>query len=76
MAEESGGNELLTLEEAAAYLRVSRPLLRELVRNQTVPVVQLGPRTRRFRQRELDTWIDRQAEASVAPQPKRKGRPR
>jgi excisionase family DNA binding protein len=77
MAEdETSGNELLTLEEAAAYLRVSRPLLRELVRNRTVPVVELGPRARRFRQRALDTWLDRQAEASVAPKPKPKGRRR
>jgi excisionase family DNA binding protein len=73
MAEEHYSLEFLTLEEAAAYLRVSRPTLRQLVNDRAVPVVLLGARTRRFRKRDLDAWAAKQAEQSVRPKARARG---
>ena len=54
--------EILTLEEAAAYLRMSPFTLRDKVRLRQVPFYRIGSRGNgsiRFRRSALDRWIDR-----------------
>ena len=51
------GNDLLTQQEAAEYLRVSLKSLRRLVREGKLPEVRLGPRLPRYRVRDLDALV-------------------
>lgn len=54
--------ELLTLPEAAAYLRLARQTVYNLVSRRQIPFLRAG-RQLRFRRTELDRWL---AEKAVA----------
>jgi excisionase family DNA binding protein len=61
---ESRQSDIMTTEEAAAYLRVSVSQLYSLTRRRGVvraqhpiPVVRMGIRTLRFRKSSLDKWL-------------------
>ena len=49
---------LLTLKEAAARLRLSRHTLRSWVRQRRLPAVRLGRRALRFRAEDLDAVVN------------------
>lgn len=58
---------LLTIEEAARYLSVSKTSLRRWTNRGHLPCVRIGPRgERRFRREDLDQILSRGREASVA----------
>lgn len=50
--------ELLTVEETARYLSLSRSKTYQLIREGIIPTVQIGKRSRRVSKRDLLTWID------------------
>lgn len=51
---------LLTIDEVADYLGVSRPQVYRLRVNHGLPSVQFGRKLRRFRKDEVDRWLDEQ----------------
>lgn len=55
--------ELLTLAETARAMKVSRYRLRQLIREEGLPVVRLGERTVRVPPHGLADWIRRRAES-------------
>jgi excisionase family DNA binding protein len=52
-------NDLLTAAEAAAFLKVTEGELRDLRRRKRVAYSKLGYRSIRFRQQDLDDFIER-----------------
>jgi len=50
--------EILTLEEAADYLRISPHTLRDKIRTRKLPFYKVGGSIR-FRRSKLDKWVDR-----------------
>ncbi len=59
------GSDLLTVPEAAKFLRISRNLAYELVARRELPCVRLG-RVIRVPRTALDAWIASQAVSGVA----------
>ncbi len=59
------GPDLLTVPEAAKFLRISRNLAYELVARRELPCVRLG-RVIRVPRTSLDAWIASQAATGVA----------
>lgn len=59
------GSDLLTVPEAAKFLRISRNLAYELVARRELPCVRLG-RVIRVPRTSLDAWIASQAASGVA----------
>jgi excisionase family DNA binding protein len=58
MNETNGGKETyLTIEEAAAYLKLARQTIRKWVLNQTIPYRKVQ-KSVRFRLSEIEKWID------------------
>ena len=51
---------LMTVDEVAAYLRISRAKAYQLAADGTLPVVRLG-RSVRVRRDRLDGWLDSQS---------------
>lgn len=47
---------LLTYDQAAHYLALSKPTLRNLVKKKLVPIIRLGPRVLRFNKADLDAY--------------------
>ena len=62
----AGQGELLTVEEAAAYLRISRDLAYELCRRRELPHLRLG-RVIRVPRQGLEVWIAQKAGLATAP---------
>lgn len=56
MGASSYGNEILTLEETCALLRVSRPTLFELIKRGDIPCRKVG-RAWRFRREVVLDWL-------------------
>jgi excisionase family DNA binding protein len=50
--------DILNELEAAAYLRVSRGVLRRLRRQRLIPHWRLGPQTIRYSKKALDAWAE------------------
>ncbi len=63
--EPAGVAELLTVEEAARFLRISRNLAYDLVARHELPCVRLG-RVIRIPRTMLERWLTAQAEVSTA----------
>jgi len=64
---------LMTLDEAAAYLGVAKITLRRWTRKGDLPCVRIGKRgDRRFRQEDLDAYINQNADPAPAPKRTRK----
>jgi excisionase family DNA binding protein len=58
MKERSGGMETyLTIEEAAAYLKLAQQTIRKYVLNKSIPYRKVQ-KSIRFRLSEIETWID------------------
>jgi len=55
----SPGNDILTLEEVAAYLRLTPQTIYKWAQEKRIPAVKLGKEWR-FRKSILDRWIDDQ----------------
>ena len=53
------GNEILTLEEVAAYLRLTPQTIYKWAQERRIPAVKLGKEWR-FRRSILDRWLDEQ----------------
>ena len=51
---------LMTVDEAASYLSMSRTQLYKLLLDGAVPSIVLGRKFRRVAKKSLDAWIDRQ----------------
>jgi len=54
-----GSEEILTLEEVAAYLKVGKRTVYRLVAAQELPAFKVGG-SWRFRRQEIDQWINEQ----------------
>ena len=53
----------LTIDEVLVYLRVTSRTIYRLIRSGDLPAMRIG-RQWRFRQRDLDTWLNRQRHGS------------
>lgn len=65
---EQVADELLTIEEACAYLKVARQTIHNWVHRGTIPHEKAGTRLR-FRKSDLDAWLKREqptADSSAA----------
>lgn len=60
----AGMPSFLTTEEVLTYLKVTPRTIYRLIRTGELPAVRVG-RQWRFRQSDLDAWLDRQATQSV-----------
>jgi len=49
-------NRLMTIEEVAAYMRVSRFTVYRLAKDRAIPAAKVG-RQWRFQKEELDRWV-------------------
>jgi len=58
-ASADSGNEILTLEEVAAYLRLTPQTIYKWAQERRIPAVKLGKEWR-FRRSILDRWLDDQ----------------
>ena len=47
-----------TIDEAAGYLNVSVAFLRKRVRQKSIPFRRVGSKVLRFRQQDLDAWLE------------------
>jgi excisionase family DNA binding protein len=63
-----GTHELLTLEEAAAYLRVHPRTMARLLTERELPGLKVG-RQWRIRRADLDAWVEAQARPAVGRDP-------
>ncbi len=52
-------NEYLTLDEVAEMLRVSKPTVKRVVREQGLPALKLGDRVWRFKRADVEAWVER-----------------
>jgi putative molybdopterin biosynthesis protein len=50
--------ELLTVEEAAEWLSISKPTIWRIIRRGEIPVVRIGQRTIRLRLEDLEKFIE------------------
>lgn len=59
--------ELLTVDEAAESLRVSRSMVYKLVSSRILPSVRVGPGTIRIERGELAEWIGERSSGGASP---------
>lgn len=52
-------DELLTVEEAAEWLTISKPTLWRLIRSGEIPVVKMARRTIRLKLTDLENYIEK-----------------
>lgn len=64
--EQIGDDRLLTIGEAAELASVSRRRIDVAVINREVPVVVLGPKTKRIKLSDLRKWIGSNTQKAVA----------
>jgi len=51
--------ELLTLEELASYLKISKPTLYKMVENGKIPALKIANRWR-FKKDDINRWVEKQ----------------
>lgn len=56
---------LLKLADVAKWLGVSKQYVAALVRSGDIPVIQLGPKTMRFRPEDLEKWLEKLSGADL-----------
>ena len=57
---------LLTVDELATYLGLSRPALRQMIHRRQIPFIRLGERRIRFNLGDIDAWLnDQRVEAQL-----------
>jgi excisionase family DNA binding protein len=64
-------DELMTVEEAASYLRVPASWVYAHTRSGTIPVRRIGPRLLRVPRRSLLAWVDAQDQTAQQEAPMR-----
>lgn len=52
-------NELLTIEEAADWLAISKPTLGRMIRRGEIPVVKIGQRNIRIKLSDIESYIEK-----------------
>jgi excisionase family DNA binding protein len=60
-AAEATADRLMTVEEVAAYLHISRAQAYLVVREDGFPLIELGPRLLRVDPRQLERWLEKRA---------------
>ncbi len=58
--------EILTYQEASAYLRIPVNTLYWMVHENRIPHIRIGARSVRFRRSELDAWLAKNARPVTA----------
>jgi excisionase family DNA binding protein len=66
-----GGQPLLTADDVAAVLRVSRSLVYALARRGELPAIRIGERYIRFRAEAIERWIETQEAGETSSPPRR-----
>jgi excisionase family DNA binding protein len=56
---------LLTVDELAAYLGLTRPALRQMIHRRQIPFIRLGERRIRFDLTDIDAWLAEQRVEAV-----------
>lgn len=51
-------DEIMTIEEVAKYLKVTKKTIYYLIYQKSLPTVKLGSRLLRFRKSDIDRWLD------------------
>jgi excisionase family DNA binding protein len=59
MTRHSGENDILTIEEVAAYLRLTPQTIYKWAQEKRIPAAKLGKEWR-FRKSIIDSWLDEQ----------------
>ena len=59
LRDEMAKRPLLTVEEAADWLAISKPTLWRIIRRREIPVVRIGQRAVRIRFADLEEYVDR-----------------
>lgn len=57
-------DDILTLEELAEYLKISKPTLYKLVENGKIPALKLANQWR-FKKEDIDKWLERHRQSTV-----------
>ena len=57
-SEKKESNSLMTVQETAAYLKVSVQFIYKLTQAKEIPHIKKGSKILLFRQREIDKWLD------------------
>lgn len=51
-------DEIMTIDEVARYLKVTKKTIYYLIYQKSLPTVKLGSRLLRFRKSDIDKWIE------------------
>lgn len=54
-------DEIMTIDEVAKYLKVTKKTIYYLIYQKSLPTVKLGSRLLRFRKSDIDKWLDAKA---------------
>jgi len=55
---------LLTIDELMAWLKIGRSKVFELMREQGLPHIDMGPRTLRFDAKDVAEWLEKQKQSA------------
>lgn len=51
-------DEIMTIDEVAKYLKVTKKTIYYLIYQKSLPTVKLGSRLLRFRKSDIDNWLE------------------
>lgn len=57
-------DELLTLEELAQYLKISKPTLYKMVENDRIPALKIANQWR-FKKEDIDRWLEQHRKSRI-----------
>ena len=57
-------DDILTLEELAEYLKISKPTLYKMVENGKIPALKLANQWR-FKKEDIDKWLEQHRQSTV-----------
>jgi excisionase family DNA binding protein len=57
-------DEILTLEELAQYLKISKPTLYKMVENGKIPALKLANQWR-FKKEDIDKWLEKHRRSDI-----------
>jgi len=58
-------DEIMTIDELAKYLKVTKKTIYYLIYQKSLPTVKLGSRLLRFRKSDIDKWIESKSNVKV-----------
>jgi excisionase family DNA binding protein len=67
-------SDLMTINDASRYLKMSVGFLRKAVRRKQIPFARVGSKLLRFRREELDQWLDANSSGGELTHRKHEGR--